>query len=1118
RLANRNPEPRGIQQTVSLLGEPSRVIGRDGDVQKIVELLIHDSSNQQPLCVVSIVGIAGLGKTTLAKLMLESLTQAGCENITSQDVVVQKIKENLQEKKYLLVLDDVWNEDRLKWEDLRQCLLGISETIGSKVLVTTRTQNVASIMGTAPAHVHRLEQLKDNDCWSIIKNRLFGNSELEELENIGMEIAKKCKGVPLIASVIGGTLCNNRKKDDWLSIKDNIEVWGALEEANGVQKREVLIQLWMAEGFLQPFNERYTEIEDIGDKYFNDLLSYSLFEDEKRDSYGSVTACKMHDLIHDLAYSVSKSQTLVLGNGNRSNIHAGIRHLNLIAVPSMADTGVVGDIKKLYTLFSQVDNFQNMPANFRKLRVLSFRGANIDKLPAFLGKLKHLRYLDVSGTRIKELPKFITRLYHLQTLRFMNCRCLTRPLEGLGHLVNLRHIYFNVKKNMPIGIGKLTCLRTLKLFFVGQQKGCGIEELECLSKLRGKLKICNLKNVRNQAEARRAKLFEKAAIQELEMKFRRGDSQCSSEKRSKHDEDVLEGLQPHSNLRFLTFSGYYGEKCPSWILKSTGNLGESTCLRNLVLMTFDVCPQLKSIPSLSLSNNTSVEIKLCNNLKTIADSSLQKLTIYGCDELLCVEVGTLAMTSLKELHIQRCGKLESLSEISRLLSLQILHLKYCAKLRIIGGSGSFALRCLEEFTLIDCHRLMSVPSLDGLLSLQKIYISRCMQLKSIGESLCNSRCLKYLSLCGCDGLEFFPRLDGLSSLQCLSIEDCGGLTSLPVSLFSCTALEKLTITQCNNLITISSIDGLSFLREIYISNCWQLKSIGESLSSCPCLKKLTIEDCPSLMSIPSLFALFSLETLSIKRCIGLTSLPSGLFTCTSLEKLTITECHSLISIPEDLKELHSLVELEISRCGGLLEIPEECLGCLTSLKQLCIGGFSKELEEFPNLGFIQHVHTSLRQLTLVGWETLKRLPSQIQCLIALHRLFIEDFDGLEALPNWFGNLSSLQNLSINDCNSLKHMEAIRCLCKLHSLRISKCPKLKDRCARGSGSEWDYISHIPNINIDRLWIQLKGAPVHPTQRSSRSDFSLEKQISSNSPAAPSDGRDGEDLWWWVKAGG
>ncbi|GKV51551.1 hypothetical protein SLEP1_g58194 [Rubroshorea leprosula] len=162
RLANRNPEPRGIQQTVSLLGEPSRVIGRDGDVQKIVELLIHDSSNQQPLCVVSIVGIAGLGKTTLAKLvrnnyqiqrhfwnimwicvsenfdvkrilvqMLESLTKAGCENITSQDVVVQKIKENLGEKKYLLVLDDVWNEDRLKWEDLRQCLLGISETIGS---------------------------------------------------------------------------------------------------------------------------------------------------------------------------------------------------------------------------------------------------------------------------------------------------------------------------------------------------------------------------------------------------------------------------------------------------------------------------------------------------------------------------------------------------------------------------------------------------------------------------------------------------------------------------------------------------------------------------------------------------------------------------------------------------------------------------------------------------------------------------------------------------------------------------------------------------------------------------------------------------------------------------
>ncbi|GLT30362.1 hypothetical protein SLA2020_051660, partial [Shorea laevis] len=587
-LASKHPEHIETQQTVSLIGDPSNIVGRENKVLEVVQSLI-DSSNDQPLLVVSIVGMGGIGKTTVAKQVcnneqiqshffkiiwvcvlenfnlkqiLVGMLQTFGENVSldvSQEIVVQKLQEKLREEKlreeksreeklreeklreknlreeklreknYLLILDDVWNEDWQKWESLRSCLLGIGKNVGCRVLVTTQSENVASTMGTLSEHMHHLEKLIDEDCWSIIKQRVSVSSSLpSQWEEIGWDIARKCQGVALVANVIGGFLCNNRTKDVWLSIKNNSEEWGSIQEARGVMRvlqlsfnrlptpalkqcfafcsifpkdfvmeKEMLIQLWMGEGYLQPSSKPYKEMEDIGGKYFNDLFSYSLFQDAVKDSYGSIISCKMHDFIHDLAQSVSESQTLILEGSSSSDIAADIRHLNLISKEGMPKT----KIGELRTLFSRVDVSQNKLENFIKVRVLSFCGADIDELPAFLGKMKHLRFLDVSETKIKELPKFITKLYHLQTFRFMNCGEIKRPLKGIWDLVNLRHIYFNDEKLMPVGIGGLTCLKTLQLFVVGQQKGHQIEELGCLSQLRGKLEICNLDMVRHKKEA-----------------------------------------------------------------------------------------------------------------------------------------------------------------------------------------------------------------------------------------------------------------------------------------------------------------------------------------------------------------------------------------------------------------------------------------------------------------------------------------------------------------------------------------------------------------------------------------------------------------------------------------
>ncbi|GKV45243.1 hypothetical protein SLEP1_g52352 [Rubroshorea leprosula] len=516
-----------------------------------------------------------------------------------------------------------------------------------------------------------------------------------------------------------------------------------------------------------------------------------------------------------------------------------------------------------------------------------------------------------------------------------------------------------------------------------------------------------------------AGLSKKATIQELQLVFGKkrtiqdrqspsSEKSSGSEDRCKHDEDILEDLQPHSNLKGLTIERYCGKSCPSWMLET------KNFLKNLMFMTFYECPWLESIPSLSLRNEAKLEIENCKNLKSIAYSSLQKLIIENCEKLVKVEVAPVAM---------------------------------------------------------------SMSNVYGLSSLQKIEIGRCGQLKSIREDLSTATCLKELIVKDWSGLMSFPNLHGLSSLQKIEIGGYGQLKSIREDLSTATCLRELSVWGCYSLMSFLNLHGLSSLQKIEIGWCRQLKSIEEDLSIATCLKELTVRGCHGLMSFPNLHGLSSLQTLWISNCGGLRSLPSGLPSCTALEKLYISNCDNLISIPDDLRRSWST--------------PNPA--SLARLKKLTIGGFSTELKEFPDLGFIG---SHLEVLTLIAWgEPRERLPYQIQNLTALKSLGIRDFYGLEALPNWFGNLSSLKTLEISNCKSLKHMKAIQRLSKLESLYIDGCPKLEERCTRGSGFEWDCISHIRNIKIDYRWIQGKGAPIEIPSQLHQDDDS-EQQVDDN----------------------
>jgi len=997
------------QQTDSLLCSSEVVKGRGDDVSKIINLLIS-SWSQQVLSVIPIVGMTGLGKTTVAKMVyqevkyrnlfdetfwicvsdsfdderiLEEMLQALGKNtggITGMDAIMTHLREELETKTFLLILDDVWNEEHGKWEILRDCLLKVSGNNRNVVVVTTRSRLTASIMESQTACSHELKQLSNNECWSIIREIVSRNgreSIPSELEAIGIDIAKKCGGVPLVARVLGSMLFREKDKDNWNSIRDSdaFEMSRHYDQVLQILKlsfdhlpstslqrcfsycsifpkdfeieKEKLIQLWMAEGLLG--SSVHWEMEDEGDRNFNVLLARSFFQDFQTDELGNVICCKMPNLVHDLALMVTKSETVIQKPASAID-GTFIRHLNLISSDERNEPAfLMYGGRKLRTLFSR---FLNKSWEFRGLRSLTLNDARMTELPDSICRLKHLRYLDVSRTDIKALPKSITKLYHLQTLRFSDCRLLIKLPNKMEYLASLRHIDFS---HTPADVGCLTGLRSLPFFEVGQDKGHKIEELGCLKELRGRLKIVNLEHVRDKEEAKGANLSGKKKINTLVLVW---SSERESSSSSINYKDVLEGLQPHPDIRSLEIENYQGDEFPPWLLMPI--------LNNLVVLKLKGCKKLPPAGHPS-------------HLKILEIEGMDVVEIIG-EEFYSSGGMEVAFPCLEELNINGCPKLESIPSMSHLSSK------------------------LVRLTIRDCDALSHIS----------------------GEFQACATSLKYLT-----------------------IRRCSNLSSIP-SLQSCIALEALSISTCYNLVSPVILESRS-LTSVFIGWCGKASVRISWPLSYANMKELNIEICGELI--------FSDD------------LHGGEVWPSRFQSLVIRCCDQFKSVPDGLKRrLHSLVRLDISWCRNLSHIPEDFFCGLNQLKGLQIGGFSQELEAFPGMNSIQHLGGSLEELKIIGWKKLKSLPHQLQHLTSLTKIKIYGFNGEgfeKALPDWLANLSSLQELTIWECQNLQYLPsstAMQSLSKLTRLIIRSCSLLKRNCTEGSGSEWPKISHIPHIDL------------------------------------------------------
>ncbi|XP_048131406.1 disease resistance protein RGA2-like [Rhodamnia argentea] len=485
------------------------VVGRESDKDKIIKILMQP--DRKNLSVIPIVGIGGMGKTALAKLIynddnvkkqfesrlwvcvpedfdLKKTIEGIIKDATGQSLSnldIQQLQTSLRyiirDKKFLLVLDDVWSSDRSRWEELKALLTeGAS---GSKIIVTTCSSEVASIMGNHPAH--NLKGLSHEDSMALFKKWAFDQKEKHprpDLLEMGDDIVKKCQGVPLLVKTLGSLLFTK-------------------DEVRGFEFHSVrLDDLWMALGLVSST----TENEDFGVEYVKELWKRSLIQEV--DESESILTFKVHDLVHSLATIVARNDCSVVGL-DTEEISEGTRY---ISFPSNSSEGI--------TNFDEVPPFLRKPTSKRlraiilplhvndrvitrefartciskcnHLRYLDLMDGTFEELPSSIRNLKQLRSLNLSGNkRLKKLPDTICELQSLLYLYLEGCLELGELPKNMDRLVNLRFLFVTTKQTLNIDDCKLVLteenksnfplnLRTLSISRFEQV----MELLQCLDK------------------------------------------------------------------------------------------------------------------------------------------------------------------------------------------------------------------------------------------------------------------------------------------------------------------------------------------------------------------------------------------------------------------------------------------------------------------------------------------------------------------------------------------------------------------------------------------------------------------------------------------------------------
>ncbi|PUZ53247.1 hypothetical protein GQ55_5G038100 [Panicum hallii var. hallii] len=510
----------------ALFVEEEHLVGIDGPREDLVNWMVEEKdSSTKNLKVLSIVGFGGLGKTTLAKevcrkiqghfhcqafvsisqkpnvknIMKDLIDQVSCKKEFEEAIdtwddkkFIAKLRELLQDKRYLIVIDDIWSISA--WGTIK-CAFP-ENNLSSRIIATTRIVDVAR--SCCPRgdidRIYKMEALSDLHSKRLFFKRIFGSEDCcpDVLKQVSNKILKKCGGLPLAIISISSLLANRPVvQDEWERVRRSIG--SALDKNRSLEGMNSILSL---------------SYNDLPPNLKTCLLYLSIFPEDtvidKRSMFqpveigydGKARGCQVHDMMLELIISKSVEDNFIafMGHGQNdlANRHGLIRRLSVHYIDqeqaSILANEDLSHVRSLTVITSACINHLPSLAEFEALRVLDFQGCrNVQEYDMNgIDKLFQLKYLSFRDTLIEKLPSGIVRLYGLETLDLSGTYIEELPPE-IVQLIKLQHLLASLgargRVKIPNGIGNMRNLRVISGFNVIKSSLGAVEELGNLTAL-----------------------------------------------------------------------------------------------------------------------------------------------------------------------------------------------------------------------------------------------------------------------------------------------------------------------------------------------------------------------------------------------------------------------------------------------------------------------------------------------------------------------------------------------------------------------------------------------------------------------------------------------------------
>ncbi|KAF6991696.1 hypothetical protein CFC21_008754 [Triticum aestivum] len=699
-------------------GDGSGLVGMHGRTDEVVRLLKEPRQAAAGPRVLSIVGFGGLGKTTLATTVyntpklgsiqcrafvpvsqtydIRSLLESVLKQLpllADEDrnydpllnmkgwntrELVDKIKQHLEGKRYLIVLDDVWQA--AAWDQLKVAIPHDNNNEGS-IVITTRSHEVAKNCCTSSNdRIYEMKRLEEDDSHQLFFKTVFESGECPtDLLKVSKAILARCNGLPLAIVSIGRMLARRQNKTsaEWQTVCDRLgselETNPTLEGMRRILalsyndlpyhlkacflylcafpedfdiRRGSLIRRWAAEGLIIGMYGR--SLEEIAQIYLDEFVSRSIVIPGQIGCTGKIRSCKVHDIMLEviIAKSVKENFISFLGSSQyntaghdkvrRLSIHPGggkekrtFSSKNIVHTRSLSILGSTekpvpikfADLTLLRVLDLEGcgwlrDQDVKDICKLPLLRYLSLRNTAISQLPNAIGKLKELVTLDVRETSIGEFPKGITQLQNLSHLLVGRYQYYTRTRS-------VKHLKGQGAK-LPHGLGNMGALQRISHADISTEKSS--RAMRELGKLCQLTRLCAI----NKGESKLWEPFA-ASLNELSNSLRHLSVVHNSTPTGQELEFLVGLSNPPLFLQSLHLMGRLS-KLPTWV-SSLNNLASLSLRENLHLAeeSFEILAKLPSLVSLKLYSKGYVGSALC--FEEGGFPRLKQLVVDNMDEL-----------------------------------------------------------------------------------------------------------------------------------------------------------------------------------------------------------------------------------------------------------------------------------------------------------------------------------------------------------------------------------------------------------------------------------------------------------------------------------------------------